>query len=253
MNQTFFHLWKTCQSNLKSVNFMRSCIVTILIRASPQKKKKHSESFISRYDRMRKLSLQLMHSQLLHAAVQRVSQRLPMSFFLLLLFFCIPSGGPLLTVQPGELRPEIHFRLGQVLLWRCLWFLLKIPLSDLRFGWTRLSRLLIASRTAATQLEELEEETVGWMAASTLLALLLSRLFSLFLSLFLHINKTAALWNGQVEEAKLAASLVLDSVNSGQQGEGKVFFCSFFSFSYCDTISFVFKKTDKKKKSSVHQ
>lgn len=34
----------------------------------------------------------------------------------------------------------------------------------------------------------------------------------------LHINKTVVLLKGQVEEARLAGSLVSDSVNSGQDG-----------------------------------
>lgn len=47
----------------------------------------------------------------------------------------------------------------------------------------------------------------------------------------LHINKTVVLLKGQVEEARLAGSLVLDSVNSGQDG-GK-FLLFLFSLALC--------------------
>lgn len=84
-------------------------------------------------------------------------------------------------------------------------------------------------------MEELEEdETVGWISAGARMPQSQrSRLRSYSAEPPSppppHINKTVVLLRGQVEEARLAGSLVLDSVNSGQDG-GKV---SPFSLSCC--------------------
>lgn len=50
----------------------------------------------------------------------------------------------------------------------------------------------------------------------------------------LHINKTVVLLKGQVEEARLAGSLVLDSVNSGQDGGKFLLFLSLAVYSESD-------------------
>lgn len=64
-------------------------------------------------------------------------------------------------------------------------------------------------------------------------AILLSHLLFFFFPP-LHINKTVVLLKGQVDEARLAGSLVLDSVNSGQDGGKFLLFLSLAVYSEND-------------------
>lgn len=90
-------------------------------------------------------------------------------------------------------------------------------------------------------MEELEEEMVGWISAGRgcdslsrvdSAAILLSHLLPPPPPL--HINKTVVFLKGQVEEARLAGSLVLDSVNSGQDGGKFLLFLSLAVYSEND-------------------